>query len=72
MFGMRQHWKTWNTPSFESQLKNIGNQNSLIPPHMLVLLRNGRVMDRISYCNWLGHCNAECQVVAYCYRMTRK
>ena len=69
---MKQHWKTWNTPSFETQMENIGNQESLVPPHMLVLLRNGQVLDRINYCNWLGICNYKMEVVAYCYKMTRR
>lgn len=72
MEGMKQHWRTWSAPSFQDQLNNMDKQKSLVPPHMLALLRNGRVLDKVNYCNWLGHCNAEVAVVAYCYMMTRK
>ncbi len=70
--GMRQYWRTWNEPSFDDQIKNVNQQKSLVPPHFFVLLRCGMVLDKVSYMNWLGHCNYDMQVLAYCYKITKK
>ncbi len=70
MKNTKQYWRTVNL--FPLVLHREAG-NSKIPPHTFVMTRNGRIFDRLPYLNWFeGLCNADMQVVAYCYKMEYK